>query len=85
MAKETLVKGYGSRIRYEVDFVGGHETGKRFETLYCVTEQGDVFTCGEVPVSNWFDKPGRWWWKIDALPEGVHFMGNYVTPEKLGR
>lgn len=71
-ANKLLVKGY-TQDRYD-------EHLRHFETVYAVTEEGEVYTTGERPFNNSFDPPRQKWARITELPEGAEFVGNYRRP-----
>ena len=54
------------------------------EILYIVTENGDVYRSNEIKLPNYnFDAHARNWTKIDSLPTGCEFIGNYKKPYGL--
>lgn len=70
MNTKNLVKAYATFNWNEL---------ARMETVYYV--DGDkVFCSGERPFNNAFNPKGQQWHEVDAMPEGVEFIGNYQHP-----
>jgi len=71
-----LIKGY---LTDRVD----EATMSVVETIYFVDHDGTVYSSGERPRSNWFDRPGTVWTRVDALPQGSECIGNYKRPNMV--
>lgn len=68
--RHDLVKGYMVETTTETSC---------WETLYAVTWRGDIFSTGLKRPSPEFNKKGLKWIKVDSLPEGSEFIGNYPS------
>lgn len=66
-----MVKGY---------VVCNFDSGDHMETMFAVTQEGDVYTTGLRPYSNEFNPKGQKWEKVPAKPFGAEFCGNYPQP-----
>lgn len=73
---------------YTTDLVKGYilqSPCEPTETLYAVTTDGRVFQTNPLKLPNPdFNRIGRKWTQIDALPEGVTYCGSYERPGAIG-
>ena len=74
MTKQILHKGFLTYIHSELD-------DSRTETHYAVSPTGEVLMSGGFRLNcrNFGPKVKSSWVAIDALPEGVEFIGNYFV------
>lgn len=51
--------------------------------LYAVMPDGAIYATRWVKMGPNFDAPNRPWKRVDMLPEGREFIGNYPLPLRL--